>query len=38
MEKDPGQDVRYVLVDDGTRLPERVRLPFEEIEGYDGEL
>lgn len=33
-----GQDVRYVVVDDGARLPNRVRLPFEEIDGYDAEV
>ncbi|MFC7177816.1 type B DNA-directed DNA polymerase [Halosegnis marinus] len=31
----PGQDVEYVIVDDDTHGPERVRLAFEEIEAYD---
>ena len=38
IEKNPGQDVRYVVVDDGARLPNRVRLPFEKIEEYDADV
>jgi len=37
MERAPGQSVRYVVVDDDARQPERVRLPFEAIERYDAD-
>lgn len=35
---DPGEDVRYVVVDDGARSPERVRLHFETVDGYDADF
>lgn len=38
IEKSPSQEVRHVVVDDEARLPERVRLPFEEINGYIAEV
>ncbi len=35
----PGQDVRYVVVDDDARRNrERVRLHFEDVDGYDAEF
>lgn len=37
MERAPGQDVRYVVVDDAKDSRERVRLPFE-ADGYDTEF
>ena len=33
--KAPGQDVRYVVVDDDPDARERVRLYFEDVDGYD---
>jgi len=36
IEKQPGQDVRYVVVDDDARQPERVRLHFESVDTYDA--
>ncbi len=39
VEKAPGEDVQYVVVDDGARQgAQRVRLPFEEPEDYDAEF
>jgi DNA polymerase I len=38
IEKHPGQDVKYVVVDDNVRQPERVRLHFEEVDTYAGEF
>ncbi len=35
IDRNPGQSVRYVVVDDDARGPERVRLPFEEPTRYD---
>ncbi|MEY7851539.1 DNA polymerase domain-containing protein [Natrarchaeobius sp. A-rgal3] len=37
LERSPGQSVRYVVVDDDTDGPGRVRLPFEEPTAYDAE-
>jgi len=38
IDKRPGQDVRYVVVDDGARrTAERVRLSFEPVERYDAD-
>lgn len=37
VDRSPGQDVEYVVIDDDERLAERVRLPFETIEEYDAE-
>jgi len=38
LDPQPGQDVRYVVVDDGaTRPRDRVRLPFEAGDRYDAE-
>jgi DNA polymerase I len=34
----PGQDVEYVVVDDDRTGPERVRLPFESVPGYDADF
>ena len=34
MERSPGQDIHYVVVDDDKRSRERVRLPFE-VDDYD---
>ena len=34
----PGQDVRYVVVDDGRRDRERVRLSWEDCTDYDADL
>lgn len=36
IDRNLGQGVRYVVVDDDTRKPERVRRPFEEPESYDA--
>jgi DNA polymerase I len=36
LERHPGQDVRYVVVDDDRRSRERVRLAHEAIPAYDG--
>ncbi|MFC7249474.1 type B DNA-directed DNA polymerase [Halomicroarcula sp. GCM10025324] len=36
IERHPGQDVRYVVVDDGVRSRERVRLDFEAGGDYDA--
>ncbi|MFB6282624.1 MAG: type B DNA-directed DNA polymerase [Halobacteria archaeon] len=33
----PGQDVRYVVVDDSKKLDDRVRLGFEDVDTYDPE-
>ena len=33
--RNPGQDVRFVVVDDDRRDRDRVRLPWESIDGYD---
>lgn len=38
MEENPGRDVRFVVFDDDARLPQRVRLPFEEIDRYDVQV
>jgi DNA polymerase I len=35
IEKHPGQDVRYVVVDDNARQSDRVRLHFELNDEYD---
>ncbi|WP_265110199.1 DNA polymerase domain-containing protein [Halosolutus halophilus] len=35
IDRRPGQSVRYVVVDDDARGPERVRLPFEDPSTYD---
>ncbi|MFC7019768.1 MULTISPECIES: type B DNA-directed DNA polymerase [Haloarcula] len=35
IERHPGQDVRYVVVDDAVRSRERVRLDFEATDDYD---
>jgi len=35
LDRQPGQSVDYVVVDDDREGPERVRLTFEECEGYD---
>ncbi|WP_338728485.1 type B DNA-directed DNA polymerase [Haladaptatus sp. DJG-WS-42] len=37
MARNPGQDVRYVVVNDGARSAERVRLHFEECDSYDAD-
>ncbi|MBX0322305.1 hypothetical protein EGH21_04565 [Halomicroarcula sp. F13] len=37
IERHPGQDVRYVVVDDDTRSRDRVRLDFEAPDGYDAD-
>jgi DNA polymerase I len=37
MTRNPGQDVRYVVVNDGARSAERVRLHFEECGEYDAD-
>lgn len=37
VDRSPGQDVEYVVIDDDERLAERMRLPFETIEEYDAE-
>lgn len=37
IEKNPGQDVSYVVVDE-VRLPDLVRLPFETFNGYDEDV
>lgn len=38
VEKHPGEDVRYVVVDDGARQLERVRLAFEDPDDYDADF
>jgi DNA polymerase I len=38
VERSPGQDVHFVVVDDGARGRERVRLPFEEVGRYDADF
>jgi len=37
LSRPPGEDVRYVVVDDDRRDAERVRLPFEDVSDYDVE-
>ncbi|MDG5777517.1 type B DNA-directed DNA polymerase [Haloarculaceae archaeon H-GB2-1] len=37
LERQPGQDVRYVVVADTRRSPERVRLDFEDPDDYDAD-
>ena len=36
--RNPGQDVRYVVVDDGRRDRDRVRLPWEDCADYDADF
>jgi len=38
VERRPGQDVRYLVVDDDRTDRDRVRLPWEEIESYDADF
>ncbi|MFB6145487.1 MAG: type B DNA-directed DNA polymerase [Candidatus Nanohaloarchaea archaeon] len=38
IEKGPGEDVEYVVVDDNRKDRDRVRLPFEDIDRYDEEF
>ncbi|MFB6309597.1 MAG: type B DNA-directed DNA polymerase [Salinirussus sp.] len=38
LERAPGQDVRYVVVDDTAESRERVRLPFEPVDDYDADF
>ena len=37
LDRHPGEDVEYVVVDDGRRSRERVQLAHEVLSGYDGE-
>ncbi|MEF8838834.1 MAG: DNA polymerase domain-containing protein [Haloarculaceae archaeon] len=38
VERSPGQDVHFVVVDDDARGRERVRLPFEAVGAYDADF